>query len=385
MSFDASALTEPVDRRAVRAHTAQLRSEGRLGRSSSVALIAGVAIGAVFLVIFGTVFLSIAVSILSGFASAGAPSWTLPALLVIGIGAGTAAVVMAQRRTGDRRYRLDTFARANGMAWYSGVDNPPLPGMIFRIGRARHSRDVVRGERPRLVEFGNYSYETGSGKNRSTSHWGYVAVKLATPLPHIVLDARGNNGLFGSNLPAFFDKDQRLSLEGDFDRYFTLSCPAGYERDALYLFTPDIMARFIDNAAALDVEIVDDWLFLYTKRPVSTLDPGTWAWLFSVVGALLDKLAQWERWRDDRLASASAPASAPASTSGATQSTDAASAGLPFAAPPAALRPPPGVAQEGRRLRTSVPIWVWIGGGLMVLFWLLTQTGALGFVLSGLR
>lgn len=40
--------------------------------------------------------------------------------------------------------------------------------------------------------------------------------------------------------------------------------------DALYLFTPDIMARFIDNAAQLDVEIVDDWLFLYLQRPVST-------------------------------------------------------------------------------------------------------------------
>ena len=50
-----------------------------------------------------------------------------------------------------------------------------------------------------------------------------------------------------------------------------------------------------------DVEIVDDWLFLYAKRDFSTLDPATWAWLFSVVGALLGKLAQWERWRDDRL------------------------------------------------------------------------------------
>ena len=60
------------------------------------------------------------------------------------------------------------------------------------------------------------------------------------------------------------------------------------------------MARFIDHAAALDVEIVDDWLFLYGRRAFSTLDPATWAWLFSVVGALLDKFAQWSRWRDER-------------------------------------------------------------------------------------
>ena len=34
------------------------------------------------------------------------------------------------------------------------------------------------------------------------------------------------------------------------------------------------MARFIDHAAALDVEIVDDWLFLYGQRQFSSLDPG---------------------------------------------------------------------------------------------------------------
>ena len=125
-----------------------------------------------------------------------------------------------------------------------------------------------------------------------------------------MLDATSNNGLFGSNLPATFDRDQKLSLEGDFDQYFSLYCPEGYEQDALYLFTPDIMARFIDHAAALDVEIVDDWLFLYGKREFSSLDPATWAWLFSVVAALLDKFAQWARWRDEKLQTDAATAAA---------------------------------------------------------------------------
>ena len=203
----------------------------------------------------------------------------------------------------------------------------------------------MRGEQPRFVEFANYQYTTGSGKNRTTHRWGYVAIKLDVPLPHIVLDARSNNGLFGSNLPATFDKDQRLSLEGDFDQHFALYCPEGYERDALYLFTPDIMARFIDNAAALDVEIVDDWLFLYGKREFSTLDPATWAWLFSVVAALLDKFAQWARWRDERLQADAATAAVSSTHAAGTQSSPLdrpSSAALPFAAPAGMLRPPPG-------------------------------------------
>src|SRR5690606_8719337 len=175
-----------------------------------------------------------------------------------------------------------------------------LPGMIFSIGNSRKASELIRGHSPRFVEFGNYQYTVKHGKNSTTYKWGYVAVKLDVPLPNIVLDALGNNG-FGTNLPASFRKDQRLSLEGDFDKYFTLYCPEGYESDALYLFTPDIMARFIDNAAQLDVEIVDDWLFLYTKREASTLDAATWAWLFNVVGALITKFDQWARWRDDRL------------------------------------------------------------------------------------
>ena len=147
--------------------------------------------------------------------------------------------------------------------------------MIFGIGNERCAYDVVRGERPRFVEFGNYTYTTGSGKNRTTHQWGYVAVKLDVPLPHIVLDATGNNSLFGSNLPG----DLRPPTSGSRSRATSTSTSRstalpGYERDALYLFTPDIMARFIDNAAVLDVEIVDDWLFLYGTAQVLDARPG---------------------------------------------------------------------------------------------------------------
>jgi hypothetical protein len=221
------------------------------------------------------------------------------------------------------------------------------------------------------VVFANYGYTTGSGKNRTTHRWGYVAVRLDTPLPHILLDATGNNGLFGSSLPTSFDRDQRLRLEGDFDRYFSLFCPRGYERDALYLFTPDIMARFIDHAAELDVEIVDDWLFLYARRDLSTLDPATWAWLFSVVRALLDKLDQWSRWRDDRLTHTAA---VPVITGPTPKGPDAAvtASGPALSLPAAELRPPPGVAPEGRRLTRGVS-WLSIAAVVVVVaFWVFT-------------
>ena len=373
-SVDDSALTQPVDRAAVRAFVRELKAQGRYpsrAAGSVVSLAMFAVIGVIFLVVGST----IVGSFISAGLSTGGPIGTVFVIAPIVFVAAVLAVIVtfAVRFFGlaaaARWYRLDRFATANGLSFQPVASDPPLPGMIFGRGTARRASDLVHGDRPRFVEFANYQYTTGSGKEQTTHRWGYVAIKLDVPLPNIVLDAKSNDSVFGSNLPASFDRSQRLSLEGDFDRYFTLYCPDGYQRDALYLFTPDIMARFVDNAAALDVEIVDDWLFLYAKRDLSTLDPATWSWLFSVVGALLDKLAQWGRWRDDRLAADAAARPTADATAAATAAGAAAS--VPFAVPAALLRPPPGVAAGGRRLKQRVPaaaivifvvfaaIWVW--------------------------
>jgi hypothetical protein len=356
--FDARPLTEPVDPHAAARFARELKQRAipRSGAGTVGVVIAIVALAFVVVNIFfvlGAFILMFSVSG-SGMLTLGS---MLPVLIVLLIVGGViAALIVARRRSRHRQYRLDRFARANGMAYLPRLNAPSLPGMIFGIGRDRSSGDLVRGEHPRFVEFANYRYTTGSGKSRTTHAWGYVAIRLDAPLPHIVLDALGNNSVFGSNLPVGFDRDQRLSLEGDFDRHFALYCPSGYEADALYLFTPDIMARFLDHVGELDVEIVDDWLFLYARRDLSTVDPATWAWLFSVVAALLDKLAQWGRWRDERLAASTLPHGLDAPD-------------LPFAAP-AAAPPPPGVAAPGRRLRRRVP-WVAFVIGAVIFCWYL--------------
>lgn len=353
---DTSALTEPVDRARVRAFSAQLRREGSLsGRLVSI----------IVLVIVGAAFLLVAVPV---FGMIGAAFFTpsgpqpIPLLIFVFFFAVVAfigaAIIRGFGGAATRRYRLDRFARANGMTWHPGYADPDLPGMIFDLGHDRQTSDLLRGDRPRPIEIGNYSYETGSGKNKQTHRWGYVALQLDAPLPHIVLDAVGNNGLFGgTNLPVAFGSRQRLSLEGDFDGHFALYCPQGYERDALYLFTPDVMARFIDNAAALDVEIVDDRLFLYSRRDLSTLDPAVWEWLFATVAAIDDKLAQWARWRDERLRSDGSPGVSASGTVG---------DDIPVLTPP-----PAGVAASGRRLKRSfswvtLVVAVVIGGWWMV-------------------
>ena len=379
--FDPRPLLEPVPPATARAFRKHLADSGRLPGGSGTAGVIIVIVVIVFVVlVFGGVLTAMIGGLIVAAGTQSASGLVLslttviPLVILVGLGGLIPFFVRRQRAAQAAVwYRLDRFAQANGMSFEPQRPQPPLPGMIFSQGSGRMASNLVRGDRPRFVEFANYRYTTGSGKNQQTHTWGYVAVHLSTPLPHIVLDAVGNNGLFGSNLPVAFDRDQHLSLEGDFDRYFRLYCPSGYERDALYLFTPDIMARFVDNAAALDVEIVDDWLFFYGKRDFSTLDPATWSWLFGAVAAMIDKFAQWERWRDDRLGRAAASVNAPTSTlgpvpgspavpgaaavGGSSAPTPGDPAALPVAPPPGLLRPPPGVAAPGQRLRRGVP-WV---------------------------
>jgi hypothetical protein len=252
-----------------------------------------------------------------------------------------------RRRSGVRQYRLNGFAEANGFVYEPHAPAPPLPGMIFtRPGQSSaFVTDLLRRRSGPALEVGNHTCTTGSGKNTSTYRWGYAAMRLPVALPHIVLDAHGNNAIGRPRLPIAFARDQRLSLEGDFDRFFTLFCPEGYETDALYLFSPDTMAVFVDEAARLDVELVDDYLFLYFPGQLSTLDPALWERLLATADVLSERLMRWERWRDDRLQSA----------------TDMTGESL---LAPAGAR---GVAREGRRLSVKEDWW-WVLGAAFGLF-----------------
>lgn len=91
----------------------------------------------------------------------------------------------------------------------------------------------------------------------------FVGIPLRRHVPNIVLLGRGLGMLKLAGVG--LDGTQRLSLEGDFDRTFTLYCPEGYERDALEIFTPNLMQRLVDTTGGCDVELVDDWMFVYSR------------------------------------------------------------------------------------------------------------------------
>ncbi len=286
--------------------------------AEQVSRILGLVLGGVMVLVLGFSVLAPAVlalgALLSGALDPVDAVILIFPLILIAIGISIGVMAWRTRRFDwEKRLRMARFAAANGLRYESLSPPPSYPGLIFGIGTSRQVTDHLRTADGRYLDFGNYRYTTGSGKNRTTHHWGFLALQLDRALPHMLLDSRANNGLLGStNLPAVFSNDQVLSLEGDFDRYFRLYCPKEYERDALYVFTPDLMALLIDEASPFDVEIIDQWMLVYSARPFPLADAATYQRLLRIVSTVGAKtLSQTDRYVDERIGAFSANIVAP--------------------------------------------------------------------------
>jgi hypothetical protein len=308
--IDYSALLFPVSRDEVTTFRAQAKSTSAVWSTMAtgqlVTVIFSIVVAAIALVIFGFIAFGMLISALGSTSNLSA--FVGPILLVLAIAASTVLGGLYLNRTfgtssWEKWMRATRFASANNLVYSPRDTDPNYPGMIFHRGSNRVVSDHYRSKSGRFLDIGTMRFVTGSGKSRTTHTWGFMALSLDRALPNMVLDARSNNKLFGySNLPQLFSKDQILHLEGDFDKHFTLYCPRQYERDALYVFTPDLMALLIDEAAPFDVEIVDKWMFVYSTAPVDPVKPAVLDRFFRIVDTVGTKtLHQTQRYADDRI------------------------------------------------------------------------------------
>ncbi|WP_411719629.1 hypothetical protein [Mycetocola sp.] len=306
---DYSALTRPVTPQEVKEFRRWARSSGWIHTArapvSPLTVIVALVGGIVAFIVLGSFFTVFASIFTRGTAAEGIGTVAVPVLFTA-IAAGLAGTAWRSwtgtAKTWDKHLRLRQFAAARRSTYVGHLPDPAYPGMIFGIGTFRSVYDSVRADTGRPLEAANYRYTVRRDKGSTVYRWGYLALQLDRRLPHMVLDARSNNLLFGSNLPRRFGKDSVLSLEGDFDRHFTLYCPPEYGRDALYVFTPDLMALLIDESSAFDVEIVDDWMFVYSTQPFDLVQPAVWQRLDRIVDTVGSKtLCQTARYADERV------------------------------------------------------------------------------------
>lgn len=184
----------------------------------------------------------------------------------------------------------------------NGFEPKPSPVATFS-SIISVDRTAVR-EYPRFVasgvEIGNLSHDR-SGPSGRSGEWHYIAVTLPAPLPHLLLDAT-SNGRISSDLPVDVEREQRMSLEGDFDRWFRVYSPLEYRKEALYVLTPDVMAALIDEANRFNVEIVDETLVFFVPRAADFSDAEPWESAHAILTKVAPRiLAKSRRYLDERV------------------------------------------------------------------------------------
>ncbi|WP_440711193.1 hypothetical protein [Herbiconiux sp. YIM B11900] len=190
---------------------------------------------------------------------------------IAGILALEVARQLAQRRRGRR---LRRFAASNGLSYTSQALWSTPSALIERAANCRVSDEFRSTAAGSVTRIGTLTFETERASTLVTENWGYISLSVpGDELPHVVLVSRDPRG---RSLPAALDRNQILTLEGDFWRSFDVYCGKEDRLDALYLLTPDLMARLADDAGYSSVEFGDNYVTILTPGRFDPDDPEHW-------------------------------------------------------------------------------------------------------------
>lgn len=162
----------------------------------------------------------------------------------------------------------------------------------------RWTTDYLSAAEPVPFDTAVRVFSVGEGQGATLHTTRMVRIPLSAEAPRITLRSRRGGGAL-SALPRVPRTRNELTLEGGFSDVFEVSVPDGYEVDALYLLTPDLMAILLDHAADCDLEIIDGTLHLYLS-PVDLTDPEQLNGFLAVVGILHERFGRRTAlYRDD--------------------------------------------------------------------------------------
>jgi hypothetical protein len=165
---------------------------------------------------------------------------------------------------------MQQFAKANSFSYQRQADLGQFPAPYLEMGHSRKIEDVVSGKYLDLpVSFFTFGCTIGYGRNAKHILFTACEIHYTANLPRIFLDAHHHEFM---NIDIFRKPmdGEIVSLEGDFNKYFTLYVPRGFEIEALQIFSPDVMAKLIDKSKEFSLEFFGDHLYIYSSKAIDT-------------------------------------------------------------------------------------------------------------------
>ena len=209
-------------------------------------------------------------------------------------------LVMNRQFLDGRHEKLLTYATAHKLE-YDPIRMPSVNdlGAVDDIENARNKRiqNVLKGSDWTYCDFAYDLYNrTKYGEYKAaTVYYGVMYTELPRELPNVFFDsirARGRQFRF------HFARNQRHSLEGDFDKHFVTYFPPEYTIDSMSFISPEVMWA-MREASDYDIEIVGNRLYMYGPlfEPNEQLAEMS-AKLANIRKHLLDNI---KTYRDERL------------------------------------------------------------------------------------
>ena len=228
-----------------------------------------------------------------GFGLAG-PTLALTQLATVLLGAVLLTSALTTiRRHRRRREMLIGLAESLGWAYRADIGDRLWGGSVDeQIDRGqRTSQDHLDARHTELpFDSVERTFVVGDREGATMHTIRAVRIPLPSEAPRIMLRSRRGAGAL-SVLPRRPAGSSELRLEGDFSDVFQVSVPRGYETDALYVLTPDLMAILLDESPDLDLEIVDSTLHVYFPA-VDLTDEDELHRFLTVIAALHDRFGR---------------------------------------------------------------------------------------------
>ena len=182
----------------------------------------------------------------------------------------------------DHAIRLSNFAATNKLAYSWGY----LPNVGFKgiLGQGKGKYPItsliegwIQGNRFRFYHLARLT---------TRGMYSIFEVELDQSYPHILLDSRSNSKL-GVEIKKGLGENSLKRVEHEFERHFDVYSDVDNTL-TLQVVEPSLMQSMLDDSLNLDMELVDDKLYLIVK--FDYYNPTRMRYIFNAVEQILNNL-----------------------------------------------------------------------------------------------